>query len=195
MWRDGAFRASRPSNEPEWKERCAIAVQKQRINKEIRVTPIRVIGPEPESEQLGILATPDALKKAEELGYDLVEISPTAQPPVCKIMDFGKYKYELSKKAHVAKQHQKGTQLKEVKLRPRTNQHDLETKVRQMREFLAEGNKTKVTVMFRGREMAYQQMGRAMLDKVMVLIGTGAQIEQPPRQEGRFLMMVLAPKK
>jgi len=187
------LRASRPSNEHERKERCPIAVQKLRINKEIRVTPIRVIGPE--SEQLGILATPDALKKAEELGYDLVEVSPTAQPPVCKIMDFGKYKYELNKKAHTAKQHQKGTQLKEVKLRPRTDQHDLETKVRQMREFLAEGNKTKVTVMFRGREMAYQQMGRAMLDKVMVLIGSGAQIEQPPRQEGRFLMMVLAPKK
>lgn len=111
-------------------------------------------------------------------------------------MDFGKYKYELSKKAHTAKQHQKGTQLKEVKLRPRTDQHDLETKVRQMKEFLADGNKTKVTVMFRGREMAYQQMGRAMLDKVLALIGpTGAQIEQPPRQEGRFLMMVLAPKK
>ncbi len=87
------------------------------------------------------------------------------------------------------------TQLKEVKLRPRTDQHDLETKVRQMKEFLAEGNKTKVTVMFRGREMAYQQMGRAMLDKVMTLIGSVAQIEQPPRQEGRFLMMVLAPKK
>ncbi|TAL11143.1 MAG: translation initiation factor IF-3 [Nitrospirae bacterium] len=172
-----------------------MAVQKLRINREIRVTPVRVIGPEPESEQLGILTTADALKKAEDLGYDLVEISPTAQPPVCKIMDFGKYKYELSKKAHVAKQHQKGTQLKEVKLRPRTDQHDLETKVRQMKEFLAEGNKTKVTVMFRGREMAYQQMGRAMLDKVMTLIGTGAQIEQPPRQEGRFLMMVLAPKK
>jgi translation initiation factor IF-3 len=110
-------------------------------------------------------------------------------------MDFGKYKYELSKKAHTSKQHQKGTHLKEVKLRPRTDQHDLETKVRQMKEFLADGNKTKVTVMFRGREMAYQQMGRAMLDKVLALLGTGVQIEQPPRQEGRFLMMVLAPKK
>ena len=164
-----------------------------RINHQIRAGELRVIGDE--GQNYGVINLADALKKAEESGYDLVEISPTAQPPVCKIMDFGKYKYELSKKAHVAKQHQKGTVLKEVKLRPRTDQHDLETKVRQMKEFLAEGNKTKVTVMFRGREMAYQQMGRAMLDKVMALIGTSAQIEQPPRQEGRFLMMVLAPKK
>ena len=141
------------------------------------------------------MTTIDALKKAEEMGYDLVEVAPMSHPQVCKIMDFGKYKYELNKKAHTAKQHQKGTQLKEIKLRPRTDQHDLETKVRQMKEFLADGNKTKVTVMFRGREMAYQQMGRAMLDKVLTLVGTGAQIEQPPRQEGRFLSMVLAPQK
>jgi translation initiation factor IF-3 len=153
---------------------------------------VRVIGPE--SEQLGILATTDALKKAEEMGYDLVEVAPTAQPPVCKIMDFGKYKYELSKKAHTAKQHQKGTHLKEVKLRPRTDRHDLETKVRQMREFLAEGNKTKVTVMFRGREMAYQEMGRTMLEKVIASLGGVGQIEQPPRFEGRLLVMVIAPK-
>ena len=141
------------------------------------------------------MTTIDALKKAEEMGYDLVEVAPMSQPPVCKIMDYGKYKYELNKKAHTAKQHQKGTQLKEIKLRPRTDQHDLETKVRQMKEFLADGNKTKVTVMFRGREMAYQQMGRAMLDKVLALVGSGAQIEQHPRQEGRFLSMVLAPQK
>jgi translation initiation factor IF-3 len=153
---------------------------------------VRVIGPE--SEQLGILATTDALKKAEEMGYDLVEVAPTAQPPVCKIMDFGKYKYELSKKAHTAKQHQKGTHLKEVKLRPRTDRHDLETKVRQMKEFLAEGNKTKVTVMFRGREMAYQEMGRTMLEKVIASLGGVGQIEQPPRFEGRLLVMVIAPK-
>ena len=153
---------------------------------------MRVIGPE--SEQLGILATPDALKKAEEMGYDLVEVAPTAQPPVCKIMDFGKYKYELSKMAHTAKQHQKGTHLKEVKLRPRTDRHDLETKVRQMKEFLAEGNKNKVTVMFRGREMAYQEMGRTMLEKVIASLGGVGQIEQPPRFEGRLLVMVIAPK-
>ena len=174
------------------KERCPIAVIKLRINREIRITPVRVIGPE--SEQLGIMATPDALKKAEELGYDLVEVAPTAQPPVCKIMDYGKYKYELNKKSHTAKQHQKSTQVKEIKLRPRTDQHDLETKVRRMKEFLADGNKTKVTVTFRGREMAYQQMGRAVLDKVITMLGPTGQIEQPPRMEGRFLVMVLAPK-
>ena len=153
---------------------------------------MRVIGPE--SEQLGILATPDALKKAEEMGYDLVEVAPTAQPPVCKIMDYGKYKYELNKKAHTAKQHQRGTQLKEIKLRPRTDQHDLETKVRQVKDFLGEGNKTKVTVMFRGREMAYQEMGRTVMEKVIALVGTSGQIEQAPRMEGRFLVMVFAPK-
>jgi translation initiation factor IF-3 len=153
---------------------------------------VRVIGPE--SEQLGILTTPDALKKAEEMGYDLVEVAPTAQPPVCKIMDYGKYKYELNKKSHTSKQHQKSTHVKEIKLRPRTDQHDLETKVRQMKEFLADGNKTKVTVTFRGREMAYQQMGRAVLEKVIALTGDKGQIEQPPRMEGRFLVMVLAPK-
>ncbi len=153
---------------------------------------MRVIGPE--SEQLGILATPDALRKAEELGYDLVEVAPMSQPPVCKIMDFGKYKYELNKKAHTAKQHQKGTQLKEIKLRPRTDQHDLETKVRQMKEFLADGNKTKVTVTFRGREMAYQQMGRSVLDKVLAALEGCGQIEQQPRMEGRFLVMLIAPK-
>jgi translation initiation factor IF-3 len=162
------------------------------VNREIRISPVRVIGPE--SEQLGILTTPDALKKAEELGYDLVEVAPTAQPPVCKIMDFGKYKYELNKKSHTAKQHQKSTHVKEIKLRPRTDQHDLETKVRQMKEFLADGNKAKVTVTFRGREMAYQQMGRAVMEKVVSLIGETGQIEQPPRQEGRFLVMVVAPK-
>ena len=128
------------------------------------------------------------------MGYDLVEIAPTAQPPVCKIMDFGKYKYELNKKSHTTKQHQKSTQVKEIKLRPRTDHHDLETKVRQMKEFLADGNKAKVTVAFRGREMAYQQMGRAVLEKVMALIAGSGQIEQPPRMEGRFLVMVIAPK-
>ena len=153
---------------------------------------MRVIGPE--SEQLGILATLDALRKAEDLGYDLVEVAPMSQPPVCKIMDYGKYKYELNKKSHTAKQHQKGTQLKEIKLRPRTDQHDLETKVRQMKEFLTDGNKTKVTVTFRGREMAYQQMGRVLLDKVLALLGGCGQIEQHPRMEGRFLVMVIAPK-
>jgi translation initiation factor IF-3 len=153
---------------------------------------VRVIGPE--SEQLGILATSDALQKAGELGFDLVEVAPMSQPPVCKIMDYGKYKYELSKKAHSAKQHQKGTHFKEVKFRPRTDQHDVETKVRQMKEFLADGNKTKVTVTFRGREMAYQQMGRAVLDKVLALLEGCGQIEQHPRMEGRFLSMVIAPK-
>ncbi|MEE8240395.1 MAG: translation initiation factor IF-3, partial [Nitrospirales bacterium] len=108
----------------------------------------------PESEQLGILPTPDALRQAQEQGFDLVEVAPTSQPPVCRIMDYGKYKYEQSKKEHQSRRHQKSTQVKEIKLRPRTDKHDLGIKIRQIKTFLAEGNKTKISVTFRGREMA-----------------------------------------
>ncbi len=122
---------------------------KHRVNHLIRVPEVRVIGAE--GEQLGILKTSDALMQAKEGGFDLVEVAPTSDPPVCRIMDFGKFKYEQSKKEHKIRQHQKSTQVKEIKLRPRTDTHDLETKIRQIRTFIAEGNKTKVTVMFRGR--------------------------------------------
>jgi translation initiation factor IF-3 len=162
------------------------------VNREIRVREVRVIGPE--GEQLGILPTPDALKKSQELGYDLVEVAPTSQPPVCRIMDYGKYKYELQKKEHQSRRHQKSTQVKEIKLRPRTDKHDLEIKIRQIKDFLAEGNKTKVTVTFRGREMANQEMGRTMMNTVVQQLTEVATIEYAPRMEGRSLIMIVAPK-
>lgn len=153
---------------------------------------MRAIGPE--GEQLGILPTPDAFRKAQELGYDLVEVAPTSQPPVCRIMDYGKYKFDLSKKEHQSRRHQKSTQVKEIKLRPRTDKHDLEIKVRQIKEFLAEGNKTKVTVTFRGREMANQELGRAVMTSVMTQVSETGTIEYQPRMEGRSLIMIVAPK-
>ena len=162
------------------------------MNRENRVREVRVLGPE--GEQLGILITADALRKAQELNYDLVEVAPTSQPPVCRIMDFGKYNYELSKKEHQARRHQKSTQVKEIKLRPRTDKHDLEIKIRQIREFLDEGNKTKVTLTYRGREMANLEMGRTMMKTVIEQLNDIGNIEFSPRMEGKNLIMMVAPK-
>ena len=167
-------------------------ISKHRVNQLIRVPEVRVIGPE--GEQLGVMRTSDALRQAKEMGYDLVEVAPTAVPPVCRIMDYGKFKYEQSKKEHRMRQHQKSTHVKEIKLRPRTDKHDLETKVRQIRTFLSEGNKTKVTVMFRGREMANRELGFSAIQKVLDELKGQGTVEQPPRMEGRNLYMVLAPK-
>lgn len=153
---------------------------------------VRVIGPE--SEQLGILLTADAFKQAQDQGYDLVEIAPTSVPPVCRIMDYGKYKFELSKKDHQNRRHQKSTQVKEIKLRPRTDKHDLEIKVRQIKGFLADGNKTKVVLTYRGREMANQEMGRTLMNTVIAELGEKCTIEYAPRMEGRSLIMIVAPK-
>ena len=160
------------------------------MNHEIRIREVRVIGPN--SEQIGVLPIGDALKRAEEAGMDLVEIAPTAAPPVCRIIDYGKYRYEQAKKQHGAKQ--KSTQLKEVKLRPFTDTHDLDFKTRHARDFLAEGHKVKMTVMFRGREMAHQDAGRVVLAKVIEQLGAAAQVEQQPRMEGRNMSILLAPK-
>lgn len=123
-----------------------------------------------------------------------MEVAPTSQPPVCRIMDYGKYKYEVSKKEHISRRHQKSTQLKEIKLRPRTGKHDLEIKVRQIKVFLAEGNKTKVTVTFRGREMANQELGRTMMATVVEQVTEVGNIEYQPRMEGRSLIMIVSPK-
>lgn len=128
------------------------------------------------------------------MGYDLVEVAPTSQPPVCRIMDYGKYKYELSKKDHQSRRHQKSTQVKEIKLRPRTDRHDLEIKIRQIKGFLQEGNKAKVMVQFRGREMANQEMGRSVMSSVIEQVAEVGTIEYAPRMEGRNLIMIVAPK-
>ncbi|MHB8173425.1 MAG: translation initiation factor IF-3 [Nitrospirota bacterium] len=163
-----------------------------RVNREIRVREVRVIADD--GAQLGILPVFEAIRAAEERGLDLVEVAPQAEPPVCKIMDFGKYKYEQAKKAHDSKKHQKTIQLKEVKMRPGTDVHDYTFKLNNAKRFLGEGNKVKVTVVFRGREMAHTDLGSALLNKVVADIQEAGNIEQMPKQEGRALSMVIAPK-
>jgi translation initiation factor IF-3 len=125
---------------------------------------------------------------------DLVEVAPTATPPVCRIMDYGKYKYEQTKKQHAAKQHQRGTQLKEVKFRPYTSQHDVEYKLRHVRDFLAGGHKVKLTVMFRGREMAHQEAGLVLLDRLKTALAEVSTPDHSPRTEGRNMLMIVSPK-
>lgn len=170
----------------------AIAKPTIRVNREIKVREVRVIGDG--GEQLGILAIHDALRAAEERALDLVEVAPQAEPPVCKIMDFGKYKYEQAKKQHDSKKHQKTVQVKEVKMRPGTDVHDYNFKLNHAKRFLEEGNKVKITVVFRGREMAHTELGSALLNKVATDIAESGNIEQMPKQEGRTLMMIVAPK-
>ena len=153
---------------------------------------MRVIGPD--GEQIGILPTFQAIKKAEEYGLDLVEVAPTAKPPVCRIMDFGKYKYEQAKKQHGARLHQRSMQLKEVKLRPFTDKHDLEIKVRNVRRFLEDKNKAKVTLTFRGREKAYIGTAKGIMDVFIEGVKDAGIIEFPPRMEGDSMIMIISPK-
>jgi translation initiation factor IF-3 len=148
-----------------------------------------------EGEQVGILSRDEALSMAEDAGLDLVEIQPNADPPVCRIMDFGKFKFDLQKKAHAAKRKQKQVEIKELKFRPTTDIGDYQIKLRNLRRFLTEGDKVKITIRFRGREMAHQELGRAMVDKISADIAEEAVIEQYPRMEGRLMVMMIAPKK
>lgn len=164
-----------------------------RVNERIRVPEVRLI--DHDGNQLGLFQTRDALKRAEEFGYDLVEISPGAKPPVCKIMDFGKYKYEQAKKKHEARKHQVVVQLKEIKMRPATGEHDLMVKFTRVKEFLAHGHKVKLTVQFRGREVAHKELGRSVIARALKEMALCAVAEQEPRFEGRFLSVVLAPVK
>lgn len=152
---------------------------------------MRVIGPN--GEQLGILAIDQALRIAQEDGFDLVEVSPLAKPPVCKIMDYGKFKYTEKKKQSEAKKKQVVVQLKEVKLRPRTEEHDYDVKIKKIREFLEEANKARVTVMFRGREITHRELGQRVLERVINDLKETAVIEAAPRMEGRQMFMILAP--
>jgi translation initiation factor IF-3 len=158
----------------------------------IKVREVRVISSD--GEQLGIMDTREAIRKAEELGLDLVEVAATAKPPVCRIMDFGKYKYELAKKAHDSKKHQSVIVVKEVKLRPRTDEHDVQFKTNNIKRFLEEGNKVKVTVMFRGREMAHTAQGRTVLERIVSELQNDAVVESMPRMEGRNMTMLLGVK-
>jgi translation initiation factor IF-3 len=163
-----------------------------RTNYGIKVREVRVI--DADGGQLGILDTREAIKKAEEAGLDLVEVAPTAKPPVCRIMDFGKYKYEIAKKAAESRKHQTVIVVKEIKLRPRTDDHDINFKMNNMKRFLEDGNKVKVTIMFRGREMAHTEQGRALLDKVVTELQNEAVVEQSPRMEGRNMTLLLGAK-
>jgi len=162
-----------------------------RTNRRIKAREVRVIGAE--GEQLGVLPIEQALARAQDLGMDLVEVSPMAKPPVCKIMDYGKFKYLEKKKQNEAKKKQVVVQLKEVKLRPRTEEHDYATKLKKVREFLGEANKARITVMFRGREMSHRELGQKVLQRVIEDLRDVAVIEAAPRMEGRLLFMILAP--
>lgn len=150
---------------------------------------------DPEGEQLGIVSTREALAKAEELELDLVEISPDAQPPVCRLMDFGKFIFEKKQSEKEAKKKQRQMQIKEIKIRPGTDEGDYQVKLRNLVRFLTEGDKAKVTLRFRGREMAHQELGLAMLKRITADLAEVGQVEQEPNLEGRAMVMVVAPKK
>jgi len=164
-----------------------------RINNQIRVPEVRVLGVN--GEQLGVMATPQALVAAKALALDLVEISSSTVPPVCKIVNFGKFRYEQEKKEKAAKKNQKIVVLKEIKIRPKIDIHDLQTKKNHIKEFIEKGNKVRVTIMFRGREMAHKEMGRDILDKILIEFQDFVEVEQASKLEGYNMAMVLAPKK
>jgi translation initiation factor IF-3 len=163
-----------------------------RVNRQIRISPVRVIGAD--GSQLGIMEVDAALSAAQEQGYDLVEVAPLARPPVVRIMDYGKYKFEMAKQNRLAKKKQHVIQIKEVKYRPGIEDHDFETKTRHARRFISEGNKVKVTLMFRGRQIAHPELGKAVVDRVAAALVDVAKIETDARLEGKALTMILTPK-
>jgi translation initiation factor IF-3 len=169
-----------------------VAEPKVRVNQRIRAAKARVIAPD--GEQLGILDLPEALAKAEEFGLDLVEVAPNVDPPVCKIMDYGKFRYEESKKEHERRKKQATVVLKEIKLRPKTEEHDLDYKVKRLKRFIADNCKVKVTIMFRGREITHPEQARLLIDRVLEMVGDETQVEQPAKFEGRNMTLILAPK-
>jgi len=171
-----------------------ISTEKQnRKNGEIRVPRVRVIGDD--GEMVGVLSRDDALRMAEDSGLDLVEIQPNADPPVCRIMDFGKFRFEQQKKNQAAKKKQKIVEIKELKFRPVTDVGDYQVKLRNLRRFIEEGDKVKVNIRFKGREMAHTELGLAMAAKIEADLGDEVTIEQRPRLEGRQMIMMIAPKK
>lgn len=175
--------------------RCPIAKKQQdttNVNSQIRAEEVRIIGSD--GEQIGVLPLQEALERAGERGMDLVEVSPNAKPPVCKIMDYGKFKYQRTKQLQEAKKKQKGYQIKEIKVRPKTEAHDLETKVRNIERFIGKKDKVKVTLVFRGREIILKEQGRQVLERLVEMTEDFAQVEQPPKYEGRVVTMLLSPK-
>jgi len=163
-----------------------------RVNDMITADPVRLVGAD--GEQAGVVSLREALMAAEDAGLDLVEVSPGAQPPVCKILDYGKYKYEAQKKKNEARKKQKTIEVKEIKMRPNIDTHDYEVKMRAVNKFLDEGDKVKVTMRFRGREMAHQDIGMGVLQRVRDAVDEKAKVEQHPKLEGRQMIMVIAPR-
>jgi translation initiation factor IF-3 len=166
-------------------------IKKQRVNEMIRADQVRLIGEE--GQQLGILPLRDALKLAREKDLDLVEVAPHASPPVCRLLDYGKYVYERSKKAREAKKSQKPVEVKEIRLRPKTGGHDVKFKINRMRQFLGEGFKVKVRVLFRGREITHPEIAHDMLNGIAAGLEDVAVVEGPPSMEGRSMLMILSP--
>jgi len=163
-----------------------------RVNEEIRVPQVRLI--DHEGEMMGVMSARDAMLRAFAVGLDLVEISPNADPPVCKILDYGKFKYEQQKKKNEAKKKQKVIEIKEIKVRPNIDENDYQVKMRAMKSFIDEGDKVKVTLRFRGREMAHQDIGVRVLERIRAEMDISTKVEQMPRLENRQMVMVLSPK-
>ncbi len=163
-----------------------------RVNEEIRIPQVRLI--DQDGEMQGVMTARDAMQRAFAVGLDLVEISPNADPPVCKILDFGKFKYEQQKKKNEAKKKQKVIEIKEIKVRPNIDENDYQVKMRAMKSFIEEGDKVKVTLRFRGREMAHQDIGVRVLERIRAEMDTTPKVEQMPRMENRQMVMVLSPR-
>ncbi len=185
LWRHGLF--------PTTEDHRIAGDKKNRVNDEITAPQIRLISEE--GEQVGIVALTEAKERAEETGFDLVEIQPNAEPPVCRLMDYGKFMFQENKRRAAAKKKQQQVQVKEVKFRPGTEEGDYQTKLRNLKRFLDHGDKTKVTMWFRGREMRHQELGVKLLKRVEADLAEMAKVEQFPRLEGRRMSMVLTPRK
>jgi translation initiation factor IF-3 len=188
VWRRGVYKL--------FTQREAGAIQdttkRVRVNRQIRISPLRVIAAD--GSQMGIMDVEAALAAAVDQGLDLVEVAPMARPPVVRIMDYGKFKFEQAKMARQAKKKQHVIHLKEVKYRPGIEDHDFETKTRHAREFLEDGNKVKVTMMFRGRQIAHPELGREVVDRVALTLADVAKIESPAKLEGKSMIMILTPR-
>lgn len=172
---------------------AAPAKDEYRINDNIEAPEVRLV--DANGEMAGVVALRQALERAIEAGLDLVEVSPNASPPVCKILDYGKFKYEAQKKANAARKKQRVIEVKEIKMRPNIDDHDYETKMRKVHAFIEEGDKVKVTMRFRGRELAHQDIAMKVLERVRQEVGETVKIEQFPRMEGRQMIMIMAPAK
>ncbi len=162
------------------------------MNEQITIREVRLI--DEEGNNVGVVPTREARERAESAGLDLVEISPTASPPVCKILDYGRYKYEMQKRQNEARKKQKTIEVKEIKMRPNIDEHDYNVKMKAIEKFLAEGDKVKVTMRFRGREMAHQDLGQKLLERVREAVADQAKVEASPKMEGRQMIMVIAPR-